>query len=98
MPSTFERLRDILVRDYSVVPDAVTPDAGFESLGLDSLGLAELLFTIEDEFKVTVSRDPVELNTVADVVGYIDGLIAAQVDALADANSLASAPNLEPRA
>ena len=89
MPSTFERLRDILVRDYSVVPDAVTPDAGFESLGLDSLGLAELLFTIEDEFKVTVSRDPVELNTVADVVGYIDGLIAAQIDAPVDTPNLA---------
>ena len=80
MPSTFERLRDILVRDYSVEPEAVTPDAGFETLGVDSLGLAELLFTIEDEFKVTVSRDPVQLATVADVVGYIDGLITVQSD------------------
>lgn len=78
MPSTFERLRDILVRDYSVEPDTVTLDAGFESLGVDSLGLAELLFTIEDEFNVTVSRDPVELVTVAEVVAYIDGLITAQ--------------------
>ena len=84
----YKRQRDILVRDYSVVPDAVTPDAGFESLGLDSLGLAELLFTIEDEFKVTVSRDPVDLNTVADVVGYIDGLIAAQIDAPAAPSDL----------
>ena len=90
MPSTFERLRDILVRDYSVVLDAVTPDAGFESLGIDSLGLAELLFTIEDEFKVTVSRDPVDLSTVAEVVGYIDGLIAAQI--VAPTDSADSAP------
>ena len=28
MPNTFERLRAILARDYSVAPDAVTPDAG----------------------------------------------------------------------
>lgn len=85
MAATFERLRDILVRDYSVAPDVVTPDAGFESLGIDSLGLAELLFTMEDEFQVTVSRDPVDLATVADVVGYIDGLIAEQSMALAGA-------------
>jgi acyl carrier protein len=87
MPSTFERLRDILVRDYSLEPNAVTLDAGFENLGVDSLGLAELLFTIEDEFKVTVSRDPVPLATVAEVVGYIDGLIAAQNDSVLNADA-----------
>lgn len=87
MPSTFERLRDILVRDYSLEPDTVTLDAGFENLGVDSLGLAELLFTIEDEFKVTVSRDPVPLATVAEVVGYIDGLIAAQGDLVMNADA-----------
>lgn len=92
MPSTFERLRDILVRDYSVEPGTITLNAGFESLGVDSLGLAELLFTIEDEFKVTVSRDPVELVTVAEVVAYIDGLIKAQSGSEADV----AAPNITP--
>ena len=80
MATTFERLRDILVRDYSAEPEAVTLDAGFEALGIDSLGLAELLFTIEDEFQVTVSRDPVPLATVAEGVAYIDGLIAEKAN------------------
>lgn len=78
MPSTFEQLRDLLVRDYSVDADTVTLETPFDSLGIDSLGLAEMLFTLEDEFKVTVSQDPVQLVTVADVVNYIDGLIAAR--------------------
>ena len=78
MPSTFEQLRDILVRDYSVDADAIALETLFDSLGIDSLGLAEMLFTLEDEFKVTVSQDPVQLVTVADVVAYIDGLVAAQ--------------------
>lgn len=78
MPSTFEQLRDILVRDYSVDAGAITPETPFDSLGIDSLGLAEMLFTLEDEFKVTVSQDPVQLVTVADVVAYIDGLMAAR--------------------
>ena len=55
MPSTFEQLRDILVRDYSVDADAIALETPFDSLGIDSLGLAEMLFTLEDEFKVSVS-------------------------------------------
>ena len=78
MPTTYERLRDILVKDYSVDPDAIGPETQLENLGVDSLGLADLLFTIEDEFKVTVSRDPVQLVTVGEVGDYIDGLIAGQ--------------------
>ena len=78
MPSTFEQLRDLLVRDYGVDAGAVTLETPFDSLGIDSLGLAEMLFTLEDEFKVTVSQDPVQLVTVAEVVDYIDGLIAAR--------------------
>ena len=75
---TLDRLRDILVKDYQLAPEAVTPDAALESLGIDSLGAAELLFNIEDEFKVTLPRDAVALVTVGDVVAFIDGLVAQQ--------------------
>lgn len=96
MPTTYERLRDILVKDYSVDPHAVTPATQLENLGVDSLGVAELLFTIEDEFKVTVSRDPVQLVTVGEVGEYIDGLIAAQNSVAVDGS--ASAPQAAPQA
>ncbi len=92
MPSTFEQLRDILVRDYSVDAGAIAPETPFDSLGIDSLGLAEMLFTLEDEFKVTVSQDPVQLVTVADVVAYIDGLVAAQGGIPMDAAKTVPAP------
>ena len=92
MPSTFEQLRDILVRDYSVDADAIALETPFDSLGIDSLGLAEMLFTLEDEFKVTVSQDPVQLVTVAEVVDYIDGLVAAQGGIPMDASKSRLAP------
>ena len=85
MPSTFEQLRDILVRDYSVDADTITLETPFDSLGIDSLGLAEMLFTLEVEFKVTVSQDPVQLVTVSEVVDYIDGLMAARAGMAAPA-------------
>ena len=56
----------------------ITPDAALDSLGIDSLGVAELLFNIEDEFKISVPAEPVQLASVGDVARFIDGLIAAQ--------------------
>lgn len=78
MKTTEELLREILVKDYKLDPDALTIDTPLEELGIDSLGVAELLFTIEDEFKVKVSTEPQKLATVGDVVSYIDALVAAQ--------------------
>jgi len=81
MISTFDRLRAILVKDYQLAPSALTMDVDLESLGIDSLGVAELLFSIEDEFRVTLPPEPAELNTVGDVVRYIDALVAGRVPA-----------------
>src|SRR5512140_805251 len=78
MNTTIDRLRVLLVKDYKLDPGALLPDAPLEALGIDSLGVAELMFNIEDEFKVTIPGDPVVLKTVGDVVGYIDDLIATQ--------------------
>ena len=78
MLSTFERLRAILVKDYQLAPDTVTMEANLESLGIDSLGVAELLFSIEDEYRVTLPPEPAELNSVGQVVDYIDALVAGR--------------------
>ncbi|MBL8414473.1 MAG: hypothetical protein JNM42_08560 [Propionivibrio sp.] len=78
MRTTIELLREILVKEYKLDPDSLTLDTPLEALGIDSLGVAELLFTVEDEFKVKVSTEPVKLASVGDVVGYIDVLVAAQ--------------------
>ena len=42
--------------------------------------MIEIVFTIEDEFKVTVKAEPAELRerlkTLGDLAGYIDELVA----------------------
>jgi acyl carrier protein len=78
MKATLERLRTILVRDYTLAPESLTLDAPLEELGIDSLGVAELLFNVEDEFKVTLPTEPVPLSTLGDVVRFIDELVTAQ--------------------
>jgi acyl carrier protein len=76
--TTLERLSKLLVKNYKIDPARLTPDGPLADLGIDSLGMAELLFFIEDEFKVQLPFDPVALPTLGDAVAYIDGLLAAQ--------------------
>jgi acyl carrier protein len=86
MTNTFLRLQAIVAKDYKLDTDTITADASLESLGIDSLGVAELLFNIEDEFRVTLPLEPVDgLATVGDVARFIDTLIAAQPAPTADA-------------
>jgi acyl carrier protein len=86
MKTTVALLSEILVKEYKLDPDSLTLDTPLEALGIDSLGVAELLFTVEDEFKVKVSSEPLKLATVGDVVGYIDALVAAQHGVNAEAD------------
>jgi acyl carrier protein len=76
--TTLERLKKIIVKDFELKPEDLKANAALESLGLDSMSTIDLLFSIEDEFNIQVSREPVELKTIQDVVDYIDRLIAEQ--------------------
>ncbi|MGZ8255110.1 MAG: acyl carrier protein [Burkholderiaceae bacterium] len=78
MTSTFERLSAILMKDYKLSPDRLTLDAPLEALGIDSLGTVELLWSIEDAFKIKLPSDPVNLPTLGDVVSFIDDLVLRQ--------------------
>ncbi len=78
MTNTLERLQAILIKDYKLDPAALTPDALLEELGIDSLGTAELLFNIEDEFKIVLPPEQVNLAALGDVVVFIDRLVSEQ--------------------
>lgn len=73
---TIDALEEIMIRDYQVTRTQLTPDAPLSDLGIDSLGLLELMFKIEDRFHVKIRGDtPADLNTLQDVVRYVDALI-----------------------
>lgn len=78
MSDTFDRLQAILVKDYKASPGVVSSDTPLDALGIDSLGTVELLWSIEEAFRIKLPPDPVLLPTVGDVVRYIDELIASQ--------------------
>ncbi|HEX4779504.1 MAG TPA: phosphopantetheine-binding protein [Usitatibacter sp.] len=79
--TTVERLREMFAHDFDLPAASLTPDATLESLGIDSLRMIEILFAIEDAFKVTVRAEPAELRTrlktFGDLAVYVDELAAA---------------------
>jgi acyl carrier protein len=78
MTSTLERLRIIIAKDYKLPLHRLAADSPLEELGIDSLGTVELLWNVEDEFKITLPPEPVAMLTLGDVVNYIDELVRVQ--------------------
>lgn len=81
MTDTFQRLSAILIKDYKLSAERLTPDAPLDELGIDSLGTVELLWSVEDAFKIKLPSEPVPLATLGDVAAYVDQLIAEQAAA-----------------
>lgn len=78
MNTTYERLCAILVKEHKLPLERLTLDAPLESLGIDSLGTVELLWHVEDAFKIKLPSEPVDLPTLGDVVRYVDELVAGE--------------------
>jgi acyl carrier protein len=97
MPTTLEQLQALLTAKFSVPPEKVQPDARLDTLGLDSLDVIEVLFEVEEEFKIRVPEEGSALMTatVRDIVESIERAQAAQA-AEAAAPSTPSAPYTPP--
>ena len=76
--TTFKRLRAILAEQFEVAPELIDPTARMDQLGIDSLAVIEVMFQIEDEFKISMQSDPGELQTLADLVTCVDRLVDEQ--------------------
>jgi acyl carrier protein len=76
MTTTFETMKRIIVKDYELAPERLTPETPLADVELDSLAITELIFALEDEFKVTAKTNGLGMQTLGDIAAYIDQLIA----------------------
>ncbi len=76
--SSLETIQRMMSEQFDLKPEVLTPDAQLESLGVDSLSVIEFMFNIEDEFKIKLPDERVELKTVQDIANVVDRLIAEQ--------------------
>lgn len=80
--TTLDHLRALFAKEFDVPPQRIVPDTRLEDLEIDSLLMIEILFRVEEIFGISVPSDAAELKarlqTVGDLVAYIDSLVAAQ--------------------
>ena len=72
----FESFKEFLVEDLNINPDLITMEAELMGdLGINSLELAELVFSCEERFDITIDDEELhKFKTVGDVVNYIESL------------------------
>jgi len=72
---TLDRVRRIIASHVEIPVEKIEVDSKLEDLGLDSLGSLELIFQIEEEFKVLVPNERAsEFTTVRAVCDGIESL------------------------
>jgi acyl carrier protein len=77
---TFERLQQLLHKDFDIPMEKLSRDARLEDLEIDSLRLIEIFFSVEEIFKISIPGEQQELRarlkTFGDLADYIQSLVA----------------------
>jgi len=85
--TTLQTVQGILQASFELAPEVLQPDARLEDLAIDSLSVIEVMFAVEDQFKIVVPSKSMKLladiKTIRDLVAYVDALIAEQHPAVA---------------
>ena len=68
----------MMVDQFDLKLEDLKPDTQLESLGLDSLSVIEFMFNLEDELKIKLPDERVELKTIQDVVNVVDKIVTEQ--------------------
>lgn len=76
--SSLPTIQRMMVEQFDLKLENLTPEATLESLGLDSLSVIEFMFNLEDEFKIKLPDERIEIKTMQDVTNLVDRIIAEQ--------------------
>jgi len=72
MSNTLDTLITLVSKKFDKKIEELGPDTTLECLGVDSLGKIELIFDLEDHFKVRTPNEDVKVNTLAEVAALLD--------------------------
>jgi acyl carrier protein len=70
--STYSTVADLLAERIEVSLDQIQPDTKLDDLGADSLTVMELIFDLEDKFKISLGDERPTLVVVQDIVDHIE--------------------------
>ncbi len=80
MSSVQDTVFDIIASESGIDRARITPDATLKDLEIQSLDAVQIIFEIEDKFKITMpDRDPnFDTESVKGLVDAVEKLVAAQ--------------------
>ena len=73
--TTFSTVARLLAERIEIDVALIHPDTDLATLGADSLSVMELIFDLEDEFKISLGDERPTLVVVQDIVDHIDKYI-----------------------
>ncbi len=73
-----ERVISVIAATQRIPREKISPESTFEELGLDSLDSVNILFALEEEFKISIPDDDTrEIRGVKQMAEGIEKLLAA---------------------
>ena len=80
MSSVQDTIFDIIAKESGIDRAKITPDATLKDLEIQSLDAVQILFEIEDHFKITMpDRDPnFDTESVKGLIETVEKLVAEQ--------------------
>jgi len=78
MSATVDALLALIKEKFDIDPQSIDPHKPIFDYGIDSLSLAELLFDVEDKFKIRLPDLRDEVETLAGLAEVIDRIKAGE--------------------
>ena len=73
-----ERVISVIAKTQRIAPEKITAESTFEELGLDSLDAVNILFALEEEFKIEIPDDRArEIRSIRQMIEGVEKLVAA---------------------
>lgn len=72
MEDTLDLIKNYLNQHLDNPPGEVTVDSRLDEIGVDSLGLIELIFEMEEKYKINVPQDLEKPETIGQLIGIVE--------------------------
>ncbi|WP_374349855.1 acyl carrier protein [Chitinimonas sp.] len=76
MSSTLKQLQDLIVEKYGIAIEELAPEKGLADFGLDSLSQVELLFSVEEHFKIEIPEERAQVANLNALAALVDSILA----------------------
>jgi acyl carrier protein len=82
MTTSLPTVIELLAKRLDVPADTIQAQTSLEALGADSLAVIELIFDLEETFKIQLGDERPNLVNVQDIADHIDRYLADRAEAV----------------